>query len=178
LINDNLRISLCVIVTLLWQMHSKGSRHQAAESKLKERELMRQDETNKRLALSESSTGNTNCNTYRQKFRSVGKPLIEQTRNVASEILNNTTPQQNSSNATLGVQLILDRLTNGNSNLSRNSSCPAIDKEVARPHLDFRERRERELKFTAAGWKRDCHGKWFRDENVRLYFWHCYGYFD
>ena len=146
-------------------MHSKGSRHQAAESKLKERMLMRQDETNKRLALSESSTGNTNCNTYRQKFRSVGKPLIEQTRNVALEILNNTTPQQNSSNANRDVQLILDRLTNG----SRNSSCPAIDKEVAGPHLEFQERRERELKFTAAGWKRDCHGKWFRDENVRLY---------
>ena len=38
------------------------------------------------------------------------------------------------------------------------------------PHLDFRERRERELKFTAAGWKHDCQEKWFRDENVSQFF--------
>ena len=37
------------------------------------------------------------------------------------------------------------------------------------PDLDFRERQERELKFTAAGWKRDCQGKWFTDENVSLF---------
>lgn len=27
---------------------------------------------------------------------------------------------------------------------------------------------ERELKFTASGWKRDCHGGWYKDENVRV----------
>ena len=74
------------------------------------------------------------------------------------------------------LQLILDRLTDGNSNLSHNSSCPTIqatDKVFVQPHLDFRERRERELKFTAVGWKRDCQGKWFRDENVsQFFFWH------
>ncbi|GER42209.1 sodium channel modifier 1, partial [Striga asiatica] len=36
------------------------------------------------------------------------------------------------------------------------------------PKLDYREQVERELKFTAAGWKRDCHGRWFKDENVRF----------
>ena len=76
------------------------------------------------------------------------------------------------------LQLILDRLTNGNSNLSHNSSCLAIqatDNVVVQSHLDFRERRERELKFIAAGWKHDCQGKWFRDENVSqffFFFWH------
>lgn len=41
---------------------------------------------------------------------------------------------------------------------------------VQLPMIDYRESRERELKFTAAGWKRDCHGHglWFRDENVNL----------
>ncbi|XP_030958852.1 uncharacterized protein LOC115980773 [Quercus lobata] len=91
--------------------------------------------------------------------------------NVASEILNNKTPQQKSSNANCDLQLILDHLTDGNSNLSQNSSCPMIqatDKVVVQLHLDFREHRERELKFTAAGWKCDCQGKWFRDENVEF----------
>ena len=46
----------------------------------------------------------------------------------------------------------------------------ATDKVVVQPHLDFRERRERELKFTTVGWKHDCQGKWFRDENVSLFF--------
>ncbi|KAL4615499.1 hypothetical protein ACB092_07G129900 [Castanea dentata] len=131
---------------------------------------MRQDEINKRVALSDSSTGTAICNTYHQKFRSVGKPLIEQTRNVASEILNNKTPQQKSSNSNCDLQLILDRLTDGIL-MSQNSSFPAIqatDKVVVQPHLDFQEHRERELKFTAAGWKRDCQGKWFRDENVEF----------
>ena len=85
---------------------------------------------------------------------SIGKPLIEQTQNVASEILNNKTPQQKSSNANCVLQLILDRLIDGNSNLSQTSSCTviqAIDKVVMQPHLDFQERRERELKFTVAG---------------------------
>ena len=103
---------------------------------------------------------------------SIGKPLIEQTQNVASEILNNEIPQQKFSNANCDLQLILDRLTDGNSNLSQNSSHPAIqatDKVVVQPHLDFPERQERELKFTAACWKCDCQGKWFRDENVSLF---------
>ncbi|KAK9988337.1 hypothetical protein SO802_028576 [Lithocarpus litseifolius] len=68
-------------------MHTKGSRHRAAESKLKETELRRQDKINKQVALSDSSTGTANCNAYHQKFRSVGKPLIEQTRNVDSRYL-------------------------------------------------------------------------------------------
>ncbi|KAM4098783.1 hypothetical protein ACJW30_07G105200 [Castanea mollissima] len=95
---------------LMLSMHTKGSRHRAAESKLKETELMRQDVINKRVALSDSSTGTTNCNTYHQKFRSVGKPLIEQTRNVALETLNNITPQQNSSNANHNLQLVLEEI--------------------------------------------------------------------
>ncbi|KAK7845012.1 sodium channel modifier 1 [Quercus suber] len=105
------------------------------------------------------------------KTYSIGKPLIEQTQNVALEILNNKTPQQKSSIANCDFQLIVDRLTDGNSNLSQNSSCPAIqatDKVVVQPHLDFQECRERELKFIATGWKRDCLGKWFRDENVEF----------
>jgi hypothetical protein len=157
-------------------MHCKGSSHRAAELKLKERELMRQDEINKRIALSGSSIGTTNCTSRRQNFRPVEKPLIEQSRKVALEIHCDQTPQpqQSSSNANRDVQLILDHITNRNSLLSQHSSCPAIevaDKVVGQQqqHLDLRERQERELKFTATGWKRDGHGKWFRDENVSMF---------
>ena len=45
------------------------------------------------------------------------------------------------------------------------------------PDMDFRERQERELKFTAAGWKRDCQGKWFTDENVSLFLFFFIFYF-
>ena len=46
---------------------------------------------------------------------------------------------------------------------------------VMQPDMDFRERQERELKFTAAGWKRDCQGKWFTDENVSLFLFLFFG---
>ncbi|XP_062177945.1 uncharacterized protein LOC133882745 isoform X2 [Alnus glutinosa] len=160
---------------LMFSMHCKGSSHRNAELKIKEQELMRHDEINKRIALSGSSTGTANCNSHHQNFRSVDKPLIEQSRKVASEIRcgQTTQPQQSSSNANRDVQRILDHITNRHSNLSQHSSCPAIeaaDKVVKQQqqHLDLQERRERELKFTAAGWKRDGHGKWFRDENVEF----------
>ena len=194
----NILLLFCHKVVPKWksilQMHCKGSNHRAAELELKERELMRQDEINKRIALSGSSTGTTNCTSRRQNFRPVDKPLIEQSRKVASEIHCDQTPQpwQSSSNANRDVQLILDHITNRNSLLSQHNSCPAIevaDKVVGQQqqHLDLRERQERELKFTAAGWKRDGHGKWFRDENVSMFWidgsnfdsyicWQCYWY--
>lgn len=53
-----------------------------------------------------------------------------------------------------------------------SSSFPAAEaseEEVAKCFMDYRERRERELKFTAAGWKRNCHGKWYKDENVSVF---------
>lgn len=159
------------------QMHCKGSSHRNAELKIKEQELMRHDEINKRIALSGSSTGTANCNSHHQNFRSVDKPLIEQSRKVASERRcgQTTQPQQSSSNANRDVQRILDHITNRHSNLSQHSSCPALEAadEVVKQqqqHLDLQERRERELKFTAAGWKRDGHGKWFRDKNASLWF--------
>lgn len=33
---------------------------------------------------------------------------------------------------------------------------------------DLQKRQEQELRFTASGWKRDCHGRWYRDENVEF----------
>ncbi|KAJ6906001.1 sodium channel modifier 1-like [Populus alba x Populus x berolinensis] len=128
---------------LALSMHCKGSRHIAAESKLKEKELMRQSEINKRLALSESDVRPANPSALNKNTKLVSKPLIEKTKKAATKILGKGTAH----------------------------SCPEViasEKMLVQQHLDFRERRERELKFTEAGWKRDCHGRWFRDENVEF----------
>ncbi|XP_057996809.1 uncharacterized protein LOC110648556 isoform X2 [Hevea brasiliensis] len=50
---------------LMLSVHSIGSRHLAAESRLKKKESVRKDEINKRLALSDSPVGSfdsTNLN--------------------------------------------------------------------------------------------------------------------
>ncbi|KAJ3704976.1 hypothetical protein LUZ61_008681 [Rhynchospora tenuis] len=68
------------------------------------------------------------------------KPLVEQTRATILEL--------QSTKFTLNAK---DAVSNDS-----NSS------------ISSHERRQKELKFIAAGWKRDCHGKWFRDENVEF----------
>lgn len=127
------------------QVHNKGSRHVAAQTKLKEKELWRQQELNKRIALSSESKiqpENTGSNNE-------VKPLVEQTRTAILEL--------QSSKFILNSK---DAISNDS-----NSS------------MSSHERREVELKFIAAGWKRDCHGKWYRDENVSfltikfVFFW-------
>ncbi|GFY89622.1 hypothetical protein Acr_06g0015620 [Actinidia rufa] len=83
---------------LVLSMHIKGSCHCAAESKLKKKQFVIQDEINKRIALSECSTGDVSASSIstqvNQHCRLARKPLIEQTRRAASEILSNIAPQQ------------------------------------------------------------------------------------
>ncbi|XP_015874249.3 uncharacterized protein LOC107411215 isoform X3 [Ziziphus jujuba] len=129
---------------LMLSMHCKGSRHRAAESRLKERELARQNEMNKRIALSDSSGGTAKSRTCNQKFESGSKPLIEQVLRAASGIFTHRDSPEELKSRDLESNV------------------------VAQQHLDYQERRERELKFTAAGWKRDCYGKWYKDENVEF----------
>ncbi|XP_078156645.1 uncharacterized protein LOC144552554 [Carex rostrata] len=121
---------------LMLSVHNKGSRHVAAQTKLKENELWRQQELNKRIALSSESKiqpENTGSNNE-------VKPLVEQTRTAILELQSSK------------FILNLKDATSNDSNSSMSSH----------------ERREVELKFIAAGWKRDCHGKWYRDENVEF----------
>ncbi|KAF3662324.1 putative sodium channel modifier 1-like isoform 2 [Capsicum annuum] len=68
-------------------VHVKGSSHRAAESRLRERELRRQTEINKRIALSGCDTATSRTLTSIQLCRSASKPLIERTRKDASDIL-------------------------------------------------------------------------------------------
>ncbi|KAJ8619047.1 hypothetical protein MRB53_015233 [Persea americana] len=128
---------------LMLSMHGKGSRHIAAESRLKERELMKQEELKKRIALSNESTDCEGLSLSTRQFKSSSKPLIERTRKAAFETLHHRTHEQNDPSGDAG-------------------------KMLAEQMMELQNRREKELKFTAAGWKRDCHGKWFRDENVEF----------
>lgn len=151
---------------LMLSMHMKASRHCAAERKLKQREEERQNEMNKRIALSLDSTSMTKTgNTSIKQTNFAGKPLIEKTRKATLEVLDGY-PEQSAASNSQSRWPISERacdLTNLTSVQMEGSG-----KDVVQLPLDYRERRERELRFTAAGWKRDCHGGWFRDENVEF----------
>uniref|UniRef100_A0ACD5Y182 Uncharacterized protein n=1 Tax=Avena sativa TaxID=4498 RepID=A0ACD5Y182_AVESA len=73
---------------LMLSMHIKGSRHIAAESTLREKELQRQNEINKRLALSSVAyVSRCSSNEYPSVMAggTIEKPLTEQTRRAILE---------------------------------------------------------------------------------------------
>ncbi|XWS54830.1 hypothetical protein CRYUN_Cryun10bG0123000 [Craigia yunnanensis] len=155
---------------LMLSMHCKGSRHRAAESKMKEKELTRRDEINKRIALSNSPTSSVNSSTTKQNAHLASKPLIQMAQKAASEILSEKTPKHTLRNENHVMMLRQNDVKNVTPDFCQDHSFPANEtyvKLLEKP-LDFQERRERELKFTSAGWKRDCHGKWYKDENVEF----------
>ncbi|GFP84544.1 sodium channel modifier 1 [Phtheirospermum japonicum] len=135
--------------------HVNGSRHRAAELRLKDKELALQEEVKKRLALSDCVS--TNASTKQSKTTAKKKPLIERAKKAASEVFRGEVIQHN-------VKVVLI----GNTN---STEVEALDDKgfggEVKP-LDYRARLERELKFTASGWKRDGHGRWFKDENVEF----------
>ncbi|XAR72878.1 hypothetical protein NMG60_11019664 [Bertholletia excelsa] len=162
---------------LMLSMHVRGSRHRAAKSRHNDRQLTIQDEIDKRVALSECSTETGGVSSSTQVSRNCGsgrKPLIEQTRKAASEILCYRTPQQNEAKGNSDVESIKrqgQQFEDGPSKSNNKGSflaSEAFSELVAQQQLELPERQERELKFTAAGWKRDGHGKWYRDENVEF----------
>ena len=172
---SSFNVSPLIEKSFCMQMHRKGSRHRAAESRFKERELRRQDEIKKRIALSDGSIGSGDTSTSAKQFRFTSKPLIEQTKKAAFETLCNKIPKQNVTIQSHNAKESRDDSSNGPSNCNDNSSFPAMEageRVVAQHQLDFQAIRERELRFTAAGWKRDCHGRWFKDENVSFFSGH------
>jgi hypothetical protein len=186
-------------VVLNEQMHIKGSRHIAAESRLREKELSRQQEISKRLALSSVPS----VSKYSNQHPSVRagdmkeKPLIEQTRrailDAQSTRFNNFSATKESHDlkrtgnalycssqvAPSGVPLE-ECAENTASVESKNiEGGPFTGDETPRKVLsewevDIKKRQEQELRFTASGWKRDCHGKWYKDEDVSISLaWYC-----
>ena len=153
---------------LIFQMHSKGQRHHAALSWLKAKELHKQVEINKRVALSDQPTTSALPSNRNQRSRLASKPLIEQTRKATSEILHPANAAQ-SIHQSHGLKCSMKTVSVHHAaglNCEVNSHHSAQTNLLPSPQIDFRERQEIELKFTSAGWKRDCHGKWYRDENV------------
>ncbi|GJZ94957.1 sodium channel modifier 1-like protein [Tanacetum coccineum] len=140
------------------EMHMKAKRHLAAEMRLKQREEERQNEMNKRIALSLDSTST------KQTTNLASKPLTEKTRKATFELLHHTYPAQTAANDSPSRRPISESAAYESASVQIEASGNAV---VQLP-LDYRERRERELMFTSAGWKRDCNGGWFRDENVNL----------
>ncbi|KZV58758.1 sodium channel modifier 1-like [Dorcoceras hygrometricum] len=130
---------------IMLSTHVKHSCHRTAAMRFRDRELARREEVNKRVAFSDSPSRMTSS-----------KPLIQQVHKVASEVYCS------------GVDFSSRTSENP---VSESGTCDhgaqrGVTGKVQQ--LDSRERREKELKFTAAGWKRDCHGSWFKDENVEF----------
>lgn len=155
-------------------MHCKGSRHLAAKSKVKEKELTRRNEINKRLALEGSSTASfINSSTTKENapLASKSKPLIQMAQKAASEMLGNKRLEVDSRNENHDTVVPRQNdVKNATPDFFRNHTClNETSHKLIQNHLDFWECRERELKFTSAGWKRDCHGKWYKDENVNFF---------
>ncbi|KAK6778031.1 hypothetical protein RDI58_024749 [Solanum bulbocastanum] len=154
---------------LMLSVHVKGSSHRAAESRLRERELGRQDEINKRIVLSECDTATSKTLTSSQLCRSASKPLIECTRKAASDVLHQNLAQSTASQGN-EIKCTKADTTSVLAN-QRHSQCVQIGvatNQTIMSQAYNQERRERELKFTSAGWKRDGYGKWFKDENVEF----------
>uniref|UniRef100_A0A0E0LVY4 Sodium channel modifier 1 n=1 Tax=Oryza punctata TaxID=4537 RepID=A0A0E0LVY4_ORYPU len=149
------------------------------------KELSRQQEINKRLAISpEASVTSSGDQHYGVRSSDMKeKPLIEQTRQAILEAQSS--------------RFIIDSANKKSHDLKRTSNSLPCDSQVtpsvpmekwsgdtvkgkifacdrtttkmlAEGQADFQKRQEQELKFTASGWKRDGHGRWYRDENVEF----------
>ncbi|KAM6559098.1 hypothetical protein CsatA_028337 [Cannabis sativa] len=181
---------------LMFPTHCKGSKHQAAESRLKEREVATTNNVTKkmRIDLEEYPSRAPACfrGIYNHKFKMASGTLLSEPGAVrgfaAPERLGGEIyTQANSVTESKSInqshhdtkfhgsgsvsQAIVE--TTSNSHLDSGvSSFPNADvtclEVVEQWCLDYRERKEKELKFAAAGWKRDGHGKWYKDENAEF----------
>jgi len=171
-------------------MHNKGARHIAAESRLREKELSKKHEINKRLALSSdaSHSNSGNLHTGIRPTNIKEKPLIEETRRAILEAQSSRfndfkgkkashdskwTANTSSFDSNVAPSDVPMELSTGNAG-SREWNCKGEtsagnqtqDKLFSDRQTEVRKRQELELRFTASGWKRDGHGRWYRDENV------------
>lgn len=121
--------------------------------------------------MSECDTATSKTLTSSQLCRSASKPLIERARKAASDVLHKKLAQNIASQVD-EIKCIEGDTTSVLAN-QRNSQCVqrGVTTNQAIMSLAYnQERRERELKFISAGWKRDGHGRWFKDENVSFSF--------
>lgn len=178
---------------LALSMHAKGSRHIAAVSRLKEKELSRREELNKRIALSSDSVAASTCSPPEQakETKVRNQPLIEQTRKAILEIQCNRSWERVGGPISSSQKLnTVDNSCDPKISSSSHIRGPPEDIRLEQPpestelramvvtepqckmlvewNNQLHKRREKELKFISAGWKRDGFGKWYRDENVEF----------
>ncbi|GER42215.1 sodium channel modifier 1 [Striga asiatica] len=164
----NVRVSsymrILVSILLLAKTHVNGSRHKAAESRHRERELYIQQEAKKRSQLPDCVISNRLIGHRKMNSQ---KPLIKRARKAASEVFLGQATQHNPKSEAAHSTVPSIESCSG---CAKGIQIESTDKGSVRkvPKLDYREQVERELKFTAAGWKRDCHGRWFKDENAEF----------
>ncbi|KAI3446025.1 hypothetical protein Pfo_002690 [Paulownia fortunei] len=153
--------------TIMLSRHVSGSRHRAAELRCKDRELAMREEVNKRLASSDCVSTNAAANASIKQWKTTSKPLIERARKAASEVFCGEVIRQEVKSEMGNIVMPRIEDCGGDANsIEIEATHKGVVGEVQ--PLDYRERQERELKFTAAGWKRDCHGRWFKDENAEF----------
>lgn len=155
--------------SLMLSAHMKGSRHLAAAAKLQEKEVARTKEMNKRIALSDDCSVISRKGICSREKKTTQPPLISKTRRVASEVIGDKSLESSAKNERRDMQSYIG---------SSFSYSPATDEGTSSISVastgyleklqNSRELPERELKFTAAGWKRDGHGRWFKDENAEF----------
>ncbi|MCL7048197.1 hypothetical protein MKW94_010149 [Papaver nudicaule] len=163
--------------SLILTMHNKGSRHVAVVSRLKEKELKQQEEMSKRIALSDDSTIKMYSSSSNQRKEGTQNQKPEQNsiskqHNETKSISMCTFFSSNSAGVSgLDTGKSLEVQSGTASYIERKNSGMEnedVRRMLAEHQLELAKHREKELNFTAAGWKRDCHGKWFQDENVEF----------
>lgn len=162
---------------LAFSLHAKGSRHIAAASRIKEREMSIKEEVNKRIALSPDSTASSGIIGSSKESKAKNQPLIEQTRKAILEAqckrFWNQSSKQFSYSETANAASISDTKVELEGTFKmKESGSVVINKDSNKLLLEWNEtlrvRREKELKFISAGWKRDGFGKWYKDDNVEF----------
>lgn len=180
---------IAFLITTNEQMHNKGARHIAAESRLREKELSKKHEINKRQALSayHSNSGNLHTGVKPTNIMEE-KPLIEQTRRAILEAQSSRLNDFNSKKVSHDFKWTTNTSSCdyhvGPSNFPTEQSTvntgsvecnrkgesftgnQTQGKLLSDWQIEVRKRQEQELQFTASGWKRDGHGKWYKDESV------------
>lgn len=153
---------------IMLSAHMRGSRHRAAELRRKDRELAKQEEVKKILALSDCVSAKAAANASTKQSKTSSKPLIDRARKAVSEVFSGEVnfPEVNPTIGNLVMPCIGDNGSTANP-VGDEATQNRVVREAHQP-WNYRVSQERELKFTAAGWKRDCHGRWFKDENVEF----------
>lgn len=151
---------------IMLSTHVRSTRHGAAKLRRKDNDLAKQ-EAKKQLVLSDCVSAESAANASMKPLKTTNKPLIERARKAVSEVLSGevSLPEVKPATGNLVVPSIEDNGSNANP-VGREATQNRVFVELQ--PLSYRVSQERELKFTAAGWKRDCHGRWFKDENVEF----------